>query len=384
MTFIKGKIENLKYRPGKTLKETKLKEYLLDKFDINSAASNGVIEIDVKNKVAYSKWVTPKRTRSYPLARIYDIYSFGGKRITVIPVIKDEGIGASKNKSNNDRINFITLSWMNLTNIYVILAWYVDAVKKSPFRITKQKFDPGYINKKIMEISQYQLDAHHWNNEHFKKDFVAVYKKAVNSYKNISANLSVKMHSSEDHLNFLDKILSGDKKELDLKKFAEITLLKSRHAAEREIVTRHKYEILTEESEKMVFEMQNNLGGIYYLTSDEILIDEKNKTIFIQESKNATRSKLPKEPDIKDGLFKILLFSQIKHLSIVGQRYNYSVGLKLTGIINSSIQLPNSKENIAAFVKKEKLSSSNEETLVMMNEEAIENNFKIEITKNQR
>ncbi len=37
-------------------------------------------------------------------------------------MIKDEGI-----RGDNDRINVITLSMMNLLNVFVILAWYDDA-----------------------------------------------------------------------------------------------------------------------------------------------------------------------------------------------------------------------------------------------------------------
>ena len=91
-SIIKAKIENLNYRAGNTMKNTKLKEYKLESFDINEATASGIVEVDKKNKIAYSKWVTPKRTRSYPFARIYDTYSFGGKRITISPVIKDKGI----------------------------------------------------------------------------------------------------------------------------------------------------------------------------------------------------------------------------------------------------------------------------------------------------
>lgn len=378
--IIKAKIENLNYRAGITMKNTKLKEYKFGNFDINEATASGIVEIDSKNKIAYSKWVTPKRTRSYPFARIYDTYSFGGKRITVIPVIKDEGIGASRNKSNNDRINFITLSWMNLTNVFVILAWYSGAEKKDEYRITGQKFDIAYVNKKIKEISEYQFDAHHWNNKHFTDDFVSVYKKAVSSYEKISKELEVKMHTSEGHNQFLEKIISSDKTKINLDKFAVETLGKSKLAAARETSTTHKREFLTENSEKPIFEMQNNLGGNYYLTSDEIFIDEKSKKVIIQESKNATDSRLPKEADIKDGLFKILLFSQIKDLKIDDVKYQYSVSLKLTGTISSSISLPAEKAAIENFIKKENFSNSEAKLIIMLDEEAIENKYKIMIT----
>jgi hypothetical protein len=381
--IIKAKIEHLKYRAGLSMKESKLKEYKLEKFDANEAAASGIVEIDSKNKIAYSKWVTPKRTRSYPFARIYDTYSFGGKRITIIPVIKDEGIGASKNKSNNDRINFITLSWMNLTNVFVILAWYSDAEKKSEYRITNQKFDNDYIKQKIREISEYQLDAHHWNNEHFIKDFSFVYEKAVSSYEKIAKKLSVKMHPSSGHLAFLTKIVHKTQANLiDLEKFAIETLAKSKLAAAREVVVKHKNEYLSLESEKLVFEIKNNLGGSYFLTADEIIIDEDKKELIIQEAKNATAEKLPKGTDIKDGLFKILLFSQIKTITIDDIPYSYKVSLKLTGNLTSSIKLPSKENALNAFFEKENISKSDKASINMLNEEAEANGYQVEISHN--
>ena len=381
--IIKAKIEKLTYRAGSSMRESNLKEYSLKDFDVNEAAASGIIEIDNKNKIAYSKWVTPKRTRSYPFARIYDTYSFGGKRITIIPVIKDEGIGASKNKSNNDRINFITLSWMNLTNVYVILAWYSDAEKQSDYRITNQKFDVKYIKEKIKEISEYQLDAHHWNNQHFIKDFRGVYEKAVSSYEQISQKLSVQLHPSSGHNTFLKKIIdNSNSKLISLEQFASETLAKSKMAAAREVVVKHKNEYLSLDSEKLVFEIKNNLGGSYFLTADEIIIDEDKKQLVIQEAKNATSEKIPKGADIKDGLFKILLFSQIKTIYLDDVKYDYKVSLKLTGCLSSSIRLPNTQKEIDLFAAKENISKSDKASIVMLNEEATENNYEVEITNN--
>lgn len=366
------------------MKAGMLSEYKLAGFDINTASASGIVEVDGKNKVAYSKWVTPKRTRSYPFARIYDTYSFGGKRVTIIPVIKDEGVGASKNKSNNDRINFITLSWMNLTNVFVILAWYSAAKKKSRYRITDQTFDEFYVRKKIREISEYQLDAHHWNNEHFRNDFVAIFKNAVSAYERIAKKLAVKMHSASGHLVCLKKIVdSPNEKKLSLEKFANETLGKSKLAASREIGVKHKHEHLsTKNSKKLVFEIKNNLGGSYFLTADEIILHKNKKELVIQESKNATKDKLPKGADIKDGLFKIMLFSQIKSLTIDGDAYKYKVKLKLTGKLSGSLQLPSSKERISSYVGAQKFSKSDEALIAMLDEEARANNYEVEITGN--
>lgn len=72
-----------------------------------------------KNKIAISRWVSPKRTRSYPYARVYDTLNFVGKRITIIPVIKDEG-----KDGDRDFLQWDTISLMSLLGIYVSIAYY--------------------------------------------------------------------------------------------------------------------------------------------------------------------------------------------------------------------------------------------------------------------
>jgi hypothetical protein len=137
---------------------SKLETYDINNFNINSAKTFGKISLDsAENYIAFSKWVSPKRTRSYSFARIYNTYHLNSKIVTVIPIIKDEGIDG-----DNDRINFITLSWMNLLNVYIILAWYEQAdVVPNKNKITKQKMNADYVKQKILEISNYHSTALH-------------------------------------------------------------------------------------------------------------------------------------------------------------------------------------------------------------------------------
>lgn len=51
--------------------------------------------------------------------------------MAIIPIIKDEGAGTQ----NNDRINFITFSWMNLLNIYIILVLNREADENATLQI---------------------------------------------------------------------------------------------------------------------------------------------------------------------------------------------------------------------------------------------------------
>ena len=67
-----------------------LKEINFDNFDINTIPSYCLIDNKGTN-FAISKWVSPKRTRSYPFERVYNTLSVS-KKVTVIPIIKDEGL----------------------------------------------------------------------------------------------------------------------------------------------------------------------------------------------------------------------------------------------------------------------------------------------------
>jgi hypothetical protein len=48
-----------------------LKRYAIEDFEINRVSPSGIVELS-EGEIAYSKWVSPKRTRSYPFARIYN------------------------------------------------------------------------------------------------------------------------------------------------------------------------------------------------------------------------------------------------------------------------------------------------------------------------
>ncbi|MEM0143098.1 MAG: site-specific DNA-methyltransferase, partial [Candidatus Parvarchaeum sp.] len=93
------------------------------------------LDIDAQNKLAVSWWVSSKRTRSYPYARVYDSFGFAGKKLAIIPIMKDEGI-----EGDRDFLQWDTVSLMSLLGIYVIIAYYKDAVKSTRYtgKITEQ------------------------------------------------------------------------------------------------------------------------------------------------------------------------------------------------------------------------------------------------------
>ncbi len=93
-------------------------------FDINTCPSCCIFTNN-KQTFAISKWISPKRTRSYPYERVYNTLA-SGKKITIIPVVKDEGLDGDR-----DFIQWDTVSMMSLLDVYVILAYYNDAEKNN-------------------------------------------------------------------------------------------------------------------------------------------------------------------------------------------------------------------------------------------------------------
>ena len=364
---LKGFVRDVRYTP--CLSPDALNVYDIAQFDVNQVQAYGLINLGVPgNNLAFSKWVSPKRTRSYPFARIYNTYHLNTKKVTIIPIIKDEGAGTQ----NNDRINFITFSWMNLLNIYIILAWYEDAEIKSGTtdRITDQILNAEGVREKLLEVSQYQMTALHWNTTHFEKDFESIYLNAVAGYKKISQEKNVAVHSPKNHLQTLEKFKANGR--FSLTCFKEVTLPRSSEAAHRESVTTHILESL-EENAKGVFRISNYLGGQYYLTADEVYWE--NDQLIIQESKNSSKGKLPSEDDIKDGLFKLILFANMEEVE-VDERTNiqFITRLKLTGDLIGSLFLPCATEDIFNFCAENCLPQTHQKRLILLNQETSENN----------
>ena len=104
---ITGKITGIKY---KILLSDELKKVAVEDFDINETPSACLLTDD-QITFAVSKWVSPKRTRSYPFERVFNTLNVS-KKITVIPIVKDEGA-----KGDRDFIQWDTVSLMSLLDV---------------------------------------------------------------------------------------------------------------------------------------------------------------------------------------------------------------------------------------------------------------------------
>lgn len=343
-----AKIKGIKYKPF-LCRELEVFDFVNLEKALSFCASF-ILEIDKRNQIAISWWVSAKRTRSYPYARVYDTLNFSGKKITIIPVIKDEG-----RDGDRDFLQWDTVSLMSLLGVYVIIAYYDSAERSKRYRhkITNQRFDISYIQGEIKNILSYQSDALHWNLAHIEKTG-QIGQKALSSYSNISKKLKVEMHSKQSAEKRINELLKGRNN------FMKLSRVLAERAQKREKLIVQPKEKLS--GEKAIITIQNYLGGFYYFTSDEIEV--KKNRVFLIEGKHSKAKSLPTLMDIKDGLLKMILFANLGDVKIDNKDYNSKSVLKLS--VEDGFDSGN-------------LNKIQREILSLLNKEAKQNGFEVRI-----
>jgi len=306
-----GEITNIRYkkRIQTTLKTYKFPfwEYL----NINELPSQFILKISKDNVVfAINKWTSPKRTRSYPYARVYDCLNQPvTKVVSIIPVVKDEG-----EFSNTDYLQWDTIALLSLLNVYVIIAYYSEAdyafrFSKSKGRKVKilkdQKYNNTFILEKLKELSSYQASALHWNLNELK-NLGEIINKAREAYENISRQYNIHL-SSIAGLSEVSNIIQQD-----LNNFKDFSRLKSQKAQRREVSFIQPKEVVSS-IKKAKITIKNYLGGLYFFTIDEFEI--KEGSCFLIEAKHSEKG-LPAINNIKDALLKLILYTNLDYLKI--------------------------------------------------------------------
>lgn len=311
-----------------------------------------ILELDPTVQLAISRWISPKRTRSYPYARVYDTLSFPGKKVTVIPFLKDEG----KN-GDRDFLQWDTISLMSLLGIFTIITYYCDAKPNPNYsnKITSQIYDMEHILREINDLIVYQSDALHWNLDQIDK-IGEVAEKALEYYDKIGQKLNVEMHSSELAHQRVNEIIKGKQNFMDLsRKLAQ-------QAQSRESITVQPKENVAARKAKIT--IKNYLGGLYFFTCDEFYL--QNGKAYLIEAKHSCAQYLPSINDIKDGLLKMILWTNIKEVWLGNKKYLPVSLLRLTSDLEFSL---------------ESLSTVKVEKLKKLKNEAMINNFNVIINK---
>ena len=357
---ITGEITGIKYNV--TLSK-KLKIFDFNDFDINKAPSACQIS-DKGSTFAISKWVSPKRTRSYPYERVYNTLGYS-KKITVIPIVKDEGAAGDR-----DFIQWDTISLMSLLDVFVIFGYYDDAKKAKLNKITSQKFNNDYVISKINEIKNYHSSALHWNLNEIN-GVGNLLDKVKTAYVQIEKMTGVPLHNKNGLDNFQNKI----REEVDA--FMKFSRQKAKEAQSREINTIQPKEVLSSIT-KAKITITNYLGGQYFFTVDEILVILN--AIELKEGKHSKNAILPSRSDIMDGLVKMILYTNLPNISLNDNVYQTFPILKLTSPkIKGEICSLDDQESINDFFKNNTFKESQKQLVVNLFIEAKLNNFTVRI-----
>lgn len=341
-----AKITGVKYSPYLC---RNLNTFTLEQLDIAlSTDGSFILGFDKKGRIALSRWVSAKRTRSYPYARVYDCLGFQGKKVTVIPIVKDEG-----KEGDRDFLQWDTISLMSLLGVYTIISYYSSAEKSSRYRhkITNQRFDIPHLKREINNLLSYQSDALHWNLAQIES-VGEIGKRALASYEKISKEFGIEMHSEKSARKRVDELLKGKEN------FMRLSRGLAEKAQDRESITLQPKEKLS--GIKATLTIKNYLGGYYFLTCDEVNIE--NGIIYLIEGKHSKKSLVPSLADIKDGLVKMILFTNLKEVKIGNADYTPIPVLKLTSDMKFSGA---------------GLSKSQIDNLRLLQKEAGENNFQV-------
>ncbi len=349
---VSAKITGITYKPFlcRELNFYNIKN-LNDAFDKDTSF---ILNFDKDVQISVSWWVSAKRTRSYPYSRVYDTLGFQGKKVTIIPIFKDEG-----KEGDRDFLQWDTISLMSLLGIYTIISYYNRADKSTRYdhKITNQRFDLRHLQANFANLLSFQSDALHWNLSQID-NVGEVGEKALTAYKTISQKLGVDMHSFNTAQNRIQELLKGKEN------FMNFSRNLAQKAQEREKTTVQPKEQL--DGTKATLTIKNYLGGYYYFTSDEAKLIKNS--ICLIEGKHSIGSIIPSTEDIKDGLIKMILFTNLKEVRIGGKEYSPIPILKLTSDVRFSI---------------DKLSSLKMELLKLLSKEAVVNKFEVLINGNK-
>ncbi len=357
---ITGEVEKVDY---KQFINDDLRTYQLENFDLNKSTGAFLLENNNK-KIAVSRWISPKRTRSYPYERVYDTLAQTGKKTTIIPVVKDEGLGGER-----DFLQWDTISLLSLLDVHIIPAFYSEAVKnpKRNDQITGQKFNNDYVLAKIDELFNFNGTARQWN-EKESKQLKSVFEKARNAYREISKNTKTYLHN-EDALNEIIKLTENPND------FAAFSRLKAQKGQRRELSSIQPKEALSTDTKGGVT-ITNLNGGRYFFTCDETRLE--NETLYLIEDKHSQRAVMPSKNDIKDGLLKMMVYTNLKNVRVGKNSVKSKSVLRLTssrlfGSINSEMN----SDEIDKFFEVNKLEIPKQNLITKLFQEARENKFTI-------
>jgi hypothetical protein len=222
------------------------------------------------------------------------------------------------------------------------------------------------VKSQIERLTPYHSSALHWNRNQFENEFISIYEKAVYAYEKISKGIKIGVHPRKLKLDYIGKMRR------DCRKYEGISIgMKSTGSMKDRKLHENKYE----EGDRSVFYLNDELGGIYYLTAKDVW--RGRDTYVIQETRYAGKRFLPPLSHIRDGLFRLIFFGNIDALYRNGRQVRFQPRLTLLGKkVKGSLYFPCKDNEFNTFIKRNRKSISQEEIDVL-------NKLRLEVEKNQ-
>ena len=289
--------------------------------------------------VAISVWTTPKRTKTYPLSRVYSTLNHDGIKITIIPVLTDYGENGERGKIQPN-----TTYWMTALGVYVILGVFVDAERGevgalaananpntesregSPKFAQGQKFDLEPIQEQIETILRDNPDVNTWN----QRQVLAIptlLLQGIENYERLSDELDVPINSFERLRSQVER-WSGDEE-----RFLRDHERNSISAQNRETRSDHILEEVPGQKGKVNIDFGNNRK--LYLTSDSMELNEETKMVTLLEGKNSSNGKFPSWGDMTEVFIKFMIVGA-SNFTYNEESYEKRLVCYLTGAVNAT------------------------------------------------
>jgi hypothetical protein len=152
---------------------------------------------------------------------------------------------------------------------------------------------------------------------------------------------------------------------------------KAQKAQLREVKTNQPKERLSTKT-KATITITNYLGGKYFFTIDEVSVNEN--IAYLIECKHTKYNRLPSKGDIKDGLLKLILYSNLNTVYFRDKEIKSIAVLNLTsdklvGHISSEC----TPDTVKAFCNDNVFSESDKQFIDLLFKEAIMNKFIVKI-----
>jgi len=340
-----------------------LRTVTFDAFDCNTSPPACLV-VRGTDRIALSKWVSPKRTRSYPYERVYNTLTHQ-RRVTVIPVLKDEGASGER-----DFLQWDTVMLMSLLDVHVILGYYNQATARGK-KVTNFMFDSTYITKQLKELFTSEQQARQWNIAQMQYLQSGLLERVLDGYSTIANQTGATFHDDAGIEQFRRSMHDN------LERFMEFSRKKSVLAQNREFNTIQPKEALSSATKAKVT-IHDSWGGLYYFTVDEVAID--NNTLYMIEDKHTAHGVIPNVSDIKDGLLKMIFYKNMTGVTADGVPMNHIPTVSLTSRrLVSSISTADKEANIEQFVSENNLKPVQKKLLEYLFKEAKINGIEIRL-----